>query len=485
MNTLKAFTRLVSISGILFFCSMSFAQAESLPRMYTTYAYQGSWEDIGRQTALHFRDTIITTGFVFNNFIGIGADEARDYYEAVKHLIPAEIIEQMQGIALGLNEYWSIPYDTAWAWTLITNVGFDIINLHQREEETVGCTAFALHSEDGTFLCHNTDNMEANLDMGSLIHYLPDNGDNSFLSFFSPAFVGAALAINAQGLALVYNVGGRNKNPAAGLPVLLKTRQVMAECDNLTQAVDSFTAILDEGGTYGYSTANFLIFDFKDASMARLQVSSDDIKVTYGQELKEGVTYIAFTNEFDDDFSPRDLEGSDNDSSSVLRYRRLVEILPEFEKYDIETCWEILSDSSDGQPTNDTICRRGETNITTLTNIFTDTTAYYSVGPPCEYLPEYDDPMAVDLEQMVKPSIVGTVTAMDRPLGQAKVLLESISGGGISLKTYSDEDGTFVFNNLESCSYRIQVKKFLHVPKRVFVDYKKGEKLTVDINLFF
>jgi hypothetical protein len=93
--------------------------------------------------------------------------------------------------------------------------------------------------------------------------------------------------------------------------------------------------------------------------------------------------------------------------------------------------------------------------------------------------------MAVDLEQMVKPSIVGKVTAMDRPLGQAKVLLESISGGGISLKTYSDEDGTFVFNNLESCSYRIKVKKFFHVPKRVFGDYQKGEKLTVDINLFF
>ena len=88
--------------------------------------------------------------------------------------------------------------------------------------------------------------------------------------------------------------------------MLLKTPQIMAESDNLTQAVDSCTDFLDAGGTYGYATCNFLLVDLKDSSMVRLQVCSDEIKVTYGQERKEGVTYLGHTNEFDDDlFTPK------------------------------------------------------------------------------------------------------------------------------------------------------------------------------------
>ncbi len=82
--------------------------------MYPTYSYQGSWKEIGKQTAMHFGDTIMYTGMVFNTFMNIGADETRAYYDEVKELIPASIQEQMEGLAQGLNEYWSVPYDTAW-----------------------------------------------------------------------------------------------------------------------------------------------------------------------------------------------------------------------------------------------------------------------------------------------------------------------------------------------------------------------------------
>lgn len=480
-------TRLLCIVGILFCCTAAFAQTSSLPRMYPTYAYQGTWEDIGKQTALHFGDTIIYTSIIFNNFMSIGAEETLAYYDEVKELIPDSIKQQMEGIAQGLSLYWSVSYETAWQWVLITNLGFDILNKHKLEDEATGCTAFAFHSDAGTFLCHNTDNTAANLKLGSLIHYIPDNGDYSFLSFFSPAFVGAALAINEKGLGLTYNVGGRNKNPGAGLTVLFKTREVMATCGSLTEAIDSFTSLFDNGGMYGYSTANFLIVDFNDASMARIQVCADEVKITYGQELKEGITYIGFTNEFDDDFSPR--SESDLAKTSVIssqaRYARLMEILPGFEKYDIETCWKILTDSSNGEPTNDTICRRGDSTITTMANIFTDATAYYTIGPPCEYLSIYDDPMAVTLKQILMPAVKGAVTALGKPLSHTRVVLESDSTEGITLKTYTDANGLYEFNNLPTGTYTIKAGKFPHLPRRVNMQYQEGNEETLDINLLF
>lgn len=474
-------------------CALHFSSAPAasadLPRMYPTYAFQGTWTEIGKQTALHFRDNIITTGFVFENFIGIGATEALAYYDEIKAFIPPEIIAQMEGIALGLNEYASIPYDTAWQWVLIVNLGFDLLNLHKLEAaDTAGCTAFALHSVDGTFLAHNTDNSESNLEMGSLIHYLPDNGDNAFLSFFAPAFVGASLAINEKGLAVTYNVGGRNKNPMAGLPMLLKTRQVMAECDNLTQAVNSFTGFLDQGGHYGYATCNFLLVDFKDDSMARLQVCSDEIRVSYGQELKAGVTFLAFTNEFDDDFSPRTSEDLENESviSSRARYQRLAELLPAFNNYGLETCWHILSDTGDNASTNNTICRRGEKTVTTIANIFTESTGYYTVGPPCEYLSLYEGPVTVDHDQPLTPAITGTVKVWGLlPLAYGTVTLKSLSGTGTDLKTCTDGSGAFAFNNLDNGLYFLLAGKFFHLPGFAFATVDGTEVAAVDIPLFF
>jgi len=471
----------------LFFSGAPAARAASLPRMYPTVSFQGSWHDIGKQTAMQFGDTIIYTGMIFNTFMSIGAEETLAYYDEVKNLIPASIQEQMEGLAQGLNEYWSIPYDTAWKWVLIANLGFDIMNKHSLDKEVQGCTAFALHSDQGTFLCHNTDNSSANVDLGSLIYYMPDNGDNAFLSFFSAAFVGAALAVNDKGLAVTYNVGGRNKNPAAGLTVLLKTREVMATCSSVAEAVDSFQSFLAAGGTYGYSTSNFLFVDFKDSSMVRIQVCSREIKVTYGQELKPGITYIGYTNEFDDDFSQR--TDADLAKASVIssqaRYKRLMELLPAFEKYDLETCWEILTDKSSGESDNNTICRRGQSTITTIANIFTATTAYYAVGPPCEYLSLYGAPMAVSMAQKVQPAITGQVTALGKPLAHAQVVLEGSAGSGITLKTYTDESGSYLFNNLESDTYRVRVKKFPHFPGRRVADFQKGQQQTVDIKLLF
>ena len=162
-----------------------------------------------------------------------------------------------------------------------------------------------------------------------------------------------------------------------------------------------------------------------------------------------------------------------------------MELLPGFEKYDLETCWAILTDSSGRESDNNTICRRGQSTITTIANIFTATTAYYAVGPPCEYLSLYGAPMAVNMAQKVQPSVRGTVTALGRPLAHVQIVLESTSVKGMTLKTYTNESGAYLFNNLESDTYRVRVKKFPHFPGRRVVDFQKGQEQTVDIKLLF
>jgi len=75
MKTLKNISCLSCICGLLFLCAAPVAYADQLPRMYPTFSYQGSWKEIGKQTAMHFGDTIMYTGIVFNTFMNIGADE--------------------------------------------------------------------------------------------------------------------------------------------------------------------------------------------------------------------------------------------------------------------------------------------------------------------------------------------------------------------------------------------------------------------------
>ena len=401
----------------------------------------------------------------------------------------------MKGLALGLNEYWSIPYDIAWKWVLIINFGFDLRNKNNIEKAALddkalneeACTAFAFHSVEGTFLSHNTDNIKSSMEPATLLHLVPDNGDNSFFTFFTPGFVGASLAVNSQNLALTYNVGGNNKNPMAGMPGLLKAREVMATCDTVAEAVKSFKSGLEAGGTYGYATTNFLIVDLDNGTMVRIQVCSDEIKVTYGKELKPGVKYIAFTNEFDDDFSPRPAEDLELEKviSSMTRYERLMELLSTYDKYDLKTCWDILNDTSGGEADYYTICRDdGDSHLTTMAHIFTATTSYYTVGPPCQYLAKYDA-MSFDSQDPVKSSTTGTVSARGRSLAKAKITLKSLDEQGLELKTYSAIDGTFTFNNLVPGRYRIKASKFFHFPRSITVDFDGQTPVDTNIKLLF
>jgi len=238
------------------------------------------------------------------------------------------------------------------------------------------------------------------------MYFEPNNGDNAYLHFFAPAFVDVGLGLNNKGLAITYNVGNPNVNATTGLPVLFMVRHIMEKASRLEEAISYFTDFIDNGNKYGHGGAIFLLVDFKDSSMAKNQVRSEKVKVTYGEQLKPGVTYIADTNHFDEDF--RD----DPDyyyESSFKRYERLMELLQEeLTTYDLDSCWTVLCDHGDGDPTNNTISRDdgkpfGGTG-TTMSNIFTADTVYYTLGRPHEYLEAYGEPIGLDFPRAACPA---------------------------------------------------------------------------------
>ena len=294
-------------------------------------------------------------------------------------------------------------------------------------------------------------------------------------SFFAPGFVGVGMGINDQKLALSFNVGEPNYNHKTGLPVVFKAREVMAKCATLKCAVNSFKQFSDEGGHYGELGANLMIVDFKDSAMARLQICSDVVTVTYleGPDF-EDVTYGAVTNHFEGgcalpapngsgpfSWLTRIFRGNHKDSSHH-RYERLIQLLTTAGiSYDMQTCWWILTDSRGTLPNDNTICRKGPLITTTASHVLTERFCYYSLGLPRTYLKEYGKLLFIDLDdglsRAVKPSITGTAKGRDEPVvPSAPIALISLSGKGVRLKTYTSPDGRFFFNNLDAGTYKVR-----------------------------
>ncbi len=384
--------------------------------------FKGSYEEIGKQIAKKYRDIHFNIGALFT--AGISPQTAHDYYDAIEDIIPQSIKDQMQGMALGLFEE-GLSYDTAWDIVVVNGLFIEMVNLLKNSgalKESLGCTAFAVSSDAGTFLAHNTDNQKENQGYGTLMYIVPDNGDNAYMHFTAPVFVDVMLGLNDKGLAITYNVGNPNLNPTTGLPPLYMVRYIMEKASTLDEAVGYFENFIDEGNNFGYSGAIFLLVDYKDSSMAKIQVKSHGIKITYGEELKPGVTYVATTNHYDEDF--RD----DPDyyyESSWKRYERLMELLPGFDTYGLDTCWTILTDHGEGEPNNNTISRDGSTSGTTITNIFTADGCYYTLGMPHAYLETYGEPQYAGLCDLIDCSAARACPATEL-LGQDSPYLATL-----------------------------------------------------------
>jgi hypothetical protein len=390
---------------------------DRVPQYNPLKTFRGSYREIGEQIARAYSHSILYIADVFS-ILGVTPHLAQNQYDAIEDIIPESIKDHMEGMAFGLSEATPFNYETAWDKVLVTSFAINALNTPSTSAfsgETFGCTAFAVSSTTGTFLAHNTDNSKGAENNGALMHIIPNNGDNAYIHLFAPAFVDVGLALNDKEIAVTYNVGRPNNNPLMGLPPLFMLRHVMEKASTLEEAISYFADFKDQGNIYGYGGAIFLLVDFKDSSMAKIQIKSDEYKVSYGKKLKRGITYIASTNHFDEDFaplSPEELTSSSN-ISSLARWERLMEIMPQQEIYDLDTCFKILSDHGDGEPNNNTISRDGSNTGTTVTNVFTTDKLYYTQGMPHQYLEIYGEPVIIDLSPIIDTDNDSIVNAND------------------------------------------------------------------------
>jgi hypothetical protein len=374
--------------------------SNNIPKISRYETFEGSYEDIGRQVANTYPDLIIYLADVFN-IIGVTPQAAQDYYDAIEDLIPDSIKEYMQGMAYGLTEARFLTYEVAWDMVIVTSMATDVTSMPSPATEAfelLGCTAFAVSSDAGTFLAHNTDGQKTAEHNNAIMYIKPNNGDNSYIHMFTPGFPSVGLGLNEKGIGINMNAGDPNLNGTMGLPALFMSRYALEKASSLDEVVNYFSDWINDGNYFGYNGAIFLVVDFNNSTMAKIQVRSEKIKVTYGEELKPGVTYIASTNHYEDDF--RD----DSDyyyESSWKRFERLLEILPQQETYDLDTCFSVLSDHGDGEPSNNTISRNGSSTATIVTNVFTADTIYYTMGMPHAYLETYGEPVVIELQPQI------------------------------------------------------------------------------------
>ena len=438
-----------------------------IPMFNTLKTFKGSYEEIGRQVAHTYPDTIFFAAVDVFMVLGVTPQLAQDYYDAIEHVIPQSIKDHMQGMALGLTEARFYSYKTAWDIVLVNTFAISILNmpsLSSAAKDLFGCTAFAVSSDAGTFLAHNTDNQKGTENNGGLMVFEPNNGDNSYIHLFTPAFVDVGLGLNDKGIAITYNVGNPNVNATTGLPPLFMVRHAMEKASTLDQAVSYFTDFIDNGNTFGHGGAIFLVVDFKDDSMAKIQVRSEKVKVTYGEDLKPGVTYLATTNHFDEDF--RD-DPQYYYESSFKRFERLMELLPDLESYDVDSCWTVLCDQGDGDPDNNTISRNGTQTGTTVSNIFSADKVCYTLGRPHEYMDAYGEAIVINFETKLSPGC--SVEEIYGEYGEETELLRNFRDNVLSqtpegqeiIKLYYQLSPTIVKVMEQDREFKVEVKKII------------------------
>jgi len=164
----------------------------------------------------------------------------------------------------------------------------------------------------------------------------------------------------------------------------------MEHAATLEEAVNLFQDFLSGGKNYGTGGAIIHIVDFNQSTMAKIQVRSEVIEVTYGQQSPYGVDYIGSANHFVGDFN---VDAGYYYESSWKRYERLLQLLNQIETFDMQACWTVLSDHSQEKPNNN-ISRTGSygQSVTQFGTIFTSEGMYYTLQAPHRYFAEYAEP---------------------------------------------------------------------------------------------
>jgi len=362
--------------------------------------FKGSWYDIGRQIGQAFPDSIIdfsNTMRLVITFVGPGHGwTAQKYYDSVQDIIPQSAKDQMQGMAEGLSDVRPMSYDIAWDMVITLNMATELLNMDNMSSipeapayELRGCTGFAVSSAAGTFFGHNTD-AQSMVNGSAIMYFEPDNGDYSYISIDPPGWVFVGYGLNEKGIAVTTNAGSPSPDALMGLDPNLMLRNVMEHAATLEEAVALFQDFLSSGKNFGTGGAIIHIVDFNQAAMAKIQVRSEVIEVTYGQQSPYGVDYIGSANHFVGDFN---VDPDYYYESSWKRYERLMQLLNETQTFDMQACWTVLSDNSQEKPNNN-ISRTGGfgQSVTQFGTIFTRDGLYYTLQAPHRYFKEYDDP---------------------------------------------------------------------------------------------
>lgn len=390
-------------------------------RQYTAIRLSGSWEQIGRQLARSFPDEIMQSRTLFRMIFGITNKDFSAYYREIEPFMPESCKQQMHGMADELAALCGCSYQKAMEAVMGWNIGYDIVQKQKDDRiskkarfsdtgeniEPAACSAYAFLTTEKLIMTHITD-APPQAEGGALMHFIPDTGEHAFLSFFSPGNVGVGLGINDQKLCLTYNVGRPNRGATVGLPGLIMAREVLAKCDTVDEAIGMFRAHLDAGNAFAHQGVRFLIGSFRENRVVDLQLRSRDMRVSEPKPLKNGVSYIAFTNHFEEDFAAlNSVERNETPNiSSLRRYERLESMIAETEEFTPERCFEIACDHSGMEEgDNNTLCRHGTASVSVVVNVFTEDTAYYTVGQTCKFLGQYGAPNVVSLAEPIVPSL--------------------------------------------------------------------------------
>ena len=369
--------------------------------------FKGSWYDIGRQIGQAFPDSIIdfsNTMRLVITFVGPGHGwTAQKYYDAVQDFIPQSAKDHMQGMAAGLADVRPMSYDTAWDMVITLNMATELLNMDNMSSipdapayELRGCTGFAVSSAAGTFFGHNTD-AQSMVNGSAIMYFEPNNGDYAYISIDPPGWVFVGYGLNEKGIAVTTNAGSPSPDALMGLDPNLMLRTVMEHAATLEEAVNLFQDFLSSGKNFGTGGAIIHIVDFNQSTMAKIQVRSKVIEVTYGQQSPYGVDYIGSANHFVGDFN---VDPDYYYESSWKRYERLMQLLNQMQTFDMQACWTVLSDTSQEKPNNN-ISRTGGfgQSVTQFGTIFTRDGMYYTLQAPHRYFAEYDAPQFLSFPQ--------------------------------------------------------------------------------------
>jgi len=381
--------------------------SNGIPEFAPVKSFTGSWYEIGRQVGRTFPDNILEFGWIMGLVLGaLGPGNGwtpQAFYDSTIEWIPQSVQQHMQGMAMGITEVRPLSYSTAWDLVLTQNMAVELLNMAKNispipTPEVLACTAFGVTSSEGSFLCHNTDAQSTGKNTNVVMYWQPNNGDFSYLTMDPPGWADVAFGLNEKGIGVTMNAGNPNTAAAMGMYSNFLMRYSMEHASTLEEAVGMFEGHLASGRTFGPTGALIHYMDFNQNTMAKIQLRSEAIEVTYGQLSASGATYIGSANHFVGEFTP------DPDyyyESSDERYKRLMVLMEETQTFDLNGCWSVLSDTNGGAPNSTTISRKGGgfgTSSTVFGTVFTADGIYYALGMPHAYLEEYGAAQFVPLD---------------------------------------------------------------------------------------